>query len=206
MSAIEELRLLFESAELIAPPVPAPLEPYLRERERWAFATREIDPMAMYSFDRYLLEAVAASVDDYVAVSHAGHGANSYGLNYHLVYGPIAVFAQTGWGGAYMDAEESAAEVGRQFTQCAELIAITEASLEHLPTPPARLIVAESTFRESGVCKWLDRPLGDEQAAMEWLREAQEHEGPKLRTERAAESRAPFGAIARAIELARAAT
>jgi hypothetical protein len=92
------MRLLFENAGLVVPPVPATLEPRLVERGHWVFATREIDPMAMYSFDRYVVETVTESVEDYVAVSHAGHGLNPSGLNYQLVYGPIAVFAQTGWG------------------------------------------------------------------------------------------------------------
>lgn len=204
MSSIEDLRRLFKSAGLIAPPVPAALEPRLRERQRWAFATREIDPMAMYMFDRYLLEAIAEPVEDYVAVSHAGHGANSYGLNYHLVYGPIGIFAQAGWGGAYTDAGESAVDVRRQLTQCADLIATAETSFDRLPAAPARLIVAESTFRARGICRWLDRPLGDERAALEWLREAQEHDGPKRRPEQADQE--PLGAIGRAISLVRATT
>lgn len=160
--------------------------------------------MAMYSFDRYLVETVAESVEDYVAVSHAGHGANSYGLNYHLVHGPIAVFTQTSWGGVYGDADESAAEVTRQLTQCAELIAAAETSVERLPESPARLVVAESTFRATNFCRWLDRPLGDERAAVEWLREVT-HEGEVSRTEPAAQAGESVGAIARAIQLVRAA-
>ncbi len=122
VSAMENARRLFEDAGLIAPPVPVALQLAFAEQERWVFATREMDPGAMYMFDRYVTEAVALPVDDYVAISHSGHGANSYGLNYHLVYGPIAIFAQTSWGGVYMDAEASAADVRRQLTQCAELI------------------------------------------------------------------------------------
>lgn len=205
MSVAEESRRLFEGAGLIAPPVPAALAPRLRDQGPWVFASREIDAMAMYMFGRYLVEAVAWPVEDYVAVSHAGHGANSFGLNYHLVYGPIAVFAQTGWGGAYMDAEESAADVRRQLSQCAKLIAAMETAIDRLPGAPARLIVAESTFRASGVCKRLDRPLGDERAAQEWLREAEKNQGPKLEIEGERRPREPFAAIAAAIELVGAA-
>jgi hypothetical protein len=112
-------------------------------------------PSLFTSSERYLVEAIAEPVEDYVAVSHAGHGVNSYGLNFHLVYGPIAVFAQTGWAGVYTNADEAAADVTRQFTQCADLIATAEASAERMP---------------------------------------------------AAQPREPFGAIARAIQLVRAAT
>lgn len=201
---MEDLRCLFEESGLTAPPVPAALKPRLRERGPWVFATREIDAMAMYSFDRYLVEAVAGPIEDYVAVSHAGHGANSYGLSYHLVYGPVAIFAQTGWGGAYMDADESDAEASRQLAQCAELIATTEKSVERLPASPARLIVTESGFRASGICKWLDRPLGDEHAAEGWLREAAANDGPDLGIEEEPKLSEPFAAIAAAIKLVQA--
>lgn len=205
MSALEDLRHLFEEAGLMVPPVPAALEARLRERERWAFATREIDPMAMYMFDSYLIEALVGAVEDYVAVSHAGHGVNSYGLNYHLVYGPIAVFTQTGWGGVYMDSELSAADVSRQFTQCADLIDAAEGVIDRGPLPAARLIVAESTFRDRSICKWLDRPLVDARAAAQWLDQANE-EQTEPQAERAAQSLGEPGVIARAIQMVQAVT
>ena len=41
--------------------------------------------MRMYLFDDYLNEVLTEKTPDYVALSHAGHGVNSYALNYQLV-------------------------------------------------------------------------------------------------------------------------
>ena len=199
-SATNDLRRLFTESGLAAPPVPEPLEPALLSRGTWLFATREVDPMAMYSFEHYLVEAVAEPVEDYIAISHAGHGANSYALNYQLVYGPVAIFIQAPWGGVYTDGEAAAREVARQFAQCGDLIAAAEASAGRVPGPPARLIVAESGFRGISVCEWLTQPLRDKRAAQGWLDAAPDRSSPAVGVEPAE----PPGALARAVELLRA--
>jgi hypothetical protein len=40
-------------------------------------------------------------VDDYTAVSHSGHGINSYSINVSIVKAPLAVLFQLSWGGVY---------------------------------------------------------------------------------------------------------
>jgi hypothetical protein len=204
MSAANEMRELFEAEGLIAPPVPAALEPSVVEQEPWVYTTRDIDPMGMYMFGPYILEAVTKPLDDYFAVSHAGHGVNSYGLNYHLVYGPIALFAQTAWGGVYVDAERSAGQVRKQLSLCANLITAVEASTDRLPHSPARLIVVESDFHGRAVCRWLDKPMGRETAAAEWLEAAGSNE--ELGTEGASAAPEQPAAIEAAIALVEAAS
>ena len=62
----------------------------------------------MYLFKTdFLLTLLTGQVDDFVAVSHAGHGANSYALSYFLVDGPLALFLQTAWGGVFTDPEKA---------------------------------------------------------------------------------------------------
>lgn len=101
-----------------------------------------------------------------------------------------------------MDKEQSTAEVGRQFAQCARLIAATSSRLERLPGPPRRLVVVESPFRGSGVCSWLDGTLARADAA-EWLQDVVEDQHAELR---AGTTGAPeLAAIASAIELVEAA-
>ncbi|MFD1047412.1 hypothetical protein ACFQ1S_18620, partial [Kibdelosporangium lantanae] len=100
---------VFGDAGLHAPPVPEVLRSGVREIRKWAFGTRDVVPNSMYLFKHYILEVLTGPVEDYVAVSHAGHGVNSYAVNYQLVHGPVAVFAQEGWGGIYYDREQATA-------------------------------------------------------------------------------------------------
>jgi len=155
-----EMRRTFESAGLTAPPVPAPLSPLVRKRGDWTFATCEVDPMAMYMFRESLVAMATMTPDaaDFLGVCHAGHGVNSYGINYQLRYGPIAIYTQTGWGGVYMDAQESAASVRRMFARCARLIEAAEAARPRFEGSTRCLFVAESSFRRLSTCYWLDRP------------------------------------------------
>lgn len=58
----------------------------------------------------------------YAAVSHAGHGVNSYGLNVYIVTDDIAVFVQHGWGGVYADPAKEHAEIARTYLLLRELL------------------------------------------------------------------------------------
>jgi hypothetical protein len=191
---LDEMRRLFGGANLLPPPVPVELRSRVRQLGKWAFGTRVVVPMNMYRFKPYILEVLKGPVEDYVAVSHAGHGVNSYAVNYQLVHGPVAVFAQDGWGGIYHDREQTTADVNELLGRCAALV-------EALPAVPAdgqpagRLLVLESPFRNASVCEWLAEPLGDEDAATDWLRRA-------VRQERV--SPGPLSALAQAVRLVRA--
>ncbi|WP_344589024.1 hypothetical protein [Actinomadura vinacea] len=170
MNGNDEMRRLFQEAGLGSPPVPAEMVSLVEQRGPWAFATRDINPMGMYMFQDYVFEVLTGPVDDYMAVSHAGHGANSYAISYHLVMGPLAVFAQTGWGGVYMDKEKSTADVRNLLNHCAELLDALQNSSLPAQRHDGRLVVAESTLRRS-FCRWLDAPLTDKDAIWPWLDE-----------------------------------
>jgi hypothetical protein len=84
----------FAGAGLPLPPVPMRLQDALRTQSDWCWSTMPIDPMAMYMFAAdpvFILGVLRDQVEDYVAISHAGHGINSYAINYHLVHGDLAV-------------------------------------------------------------------------------------------------------------------
>ncbi len=125
--------------------------------------------MVMYMFDRYLHDALADQSPDYVAFSHAGHGVNSYALNYHLVDGPLVLVVQAPYGGVYMS-DEDARKAIEQLQRCEAVIAAVEgAKARGLSAHPGRLCVFESTLRGLFAWGWLKQPLADEDQATSWL-------------------------------------
>src|SRR5688572_6246158 len=96
-SGLDEARETFARKLLALPPVPDRFEKDLRVIEEWCFATRKVDAWRKYDFSHYIREVLTRKTPNYVAFSHAGHGINSYALNYQLVDGPLAVLAQVGW-------------------------------------------------------------------------------------------------------------
>lgn len=128
----------------------------LEVQRDWSWSTRHgVKPQAMYMFREYVQEVVDGPVEDYVAVSHHGHGLNSYGLNMNLVYGPLALFVQHSWGGVYTNPASSRSAIRRTYNLLNTLIDFVDMNPEHilLPPPGARRIVAQlSSFR--GCCNY----------------------------------------------------
>jgi hypothetical protein len=138
-----DLVQVFADVCLPAPPIPRSLRAALKRQGAWCWSTVRVDPMAMYLF----APAVPASrnADDYVAVSHAGHGINSYGLNLYLVTGPVGVFVQHLWGGHYDDPQRSNAEVTRTYVLLRELLA----ALKEPAPQPARYVLSNTATSET---------------------------------------------------------
>ena len=153
MDVAADVGATFAAAGLPVPPLPSSLRSALVRRDDWLWATREIDQLEMYVFRKYPGEAFKHEVADYLAISHAGHGANSYSINYHLVLGPLALFTQVGWGGVYMDNAEAVAEMTAQFAGIAALLPLAEARAATWDGT-GRLLVLESTFRFAAACQW----------------------------------------------------
>jgi hypothetical protein len=162
-TGMAEMRRQFEDAGLGMPPVPAALRPALRRLGKMAYATRDINPMEMYYAASLPNQVGSDAVEDCMAVCHAGHGVNSYAITYHLVYGPVGIFVQYGWGGVYMNAAERTAVVRAQLRLCAELVELVEAPGDARPRgrPGRRLLIVESDFRGTSLCAWLDQRTGE---------------------------------------------
>ncbi|MFI9509559.1 hypothetical protein [Nocardia sp. NPDC052566] len=154
MDGFGEMCRVFDKYGLGEPPVPERFRSRLVRVDKCAYATRLISPFEMYMFD-YPNPAMRSWVPDYVAVSHAGHGVNSYAITYHLVSGPLILFAQTLYGGVYEDNELAAQQVRRMFQACAPLAEAAE-SAPNCGTH--RLLVMHSVFRGATFRKWLTFP------------------------------------------------
>lgn len=156
----------FREADLPSPPIPSRFESSLQALGSWWFATNDVSPAAMYLFETdFLLTLLTGHVDDFVAVSHAGHGANSYALSYFLVDGPLALLLQTAWGGVYTDVERAVAAWRLLVSHVERLIqAAQSATAVKAGRAEERLVVVNSDFRGSGSWALCRRPL-DEDAA-----------------------------------------
>jgi hypothetical protein len=72
----------------------------------WHWATQ---PFPTRWQDYSLVETVnylMGPIPDQYSLNHAGHGVNSYSLNFRFALGDLAIFAQSGWGGMYVDSDE----------------------------------------------------------------------------------------------------
>src|SRR5665811_378711 len=122
-------------------------------RDRFWSTRDDIEPLEMYSA-HYAREVVKGQPSDYLAVSHAGHGANSYSINYQILVGPLALFAQTLWGGVYLDNAMASEMVIAQLTAIEPLVR-RAAELAPNWNGQRRLLVIESTFRGAAACQWI---------------------------------------------------
>lgn len=160
---LKEMRATLSEANLPMPFVPEQLHDEMHAVRRWCWATRDVEPFDMYYFDRYLVEAVVAGPDDYLAFCHAGHGINSYAITYQVLFGRVALFAQAPWGGGDMDTQKQALAVSQ----------VLNASSDFLKRVPARsegprLLVAVSELRGHRLCGWIPTEM-DEERARQWL-------------------------------------
>ena len=143
MIDIEKARHLFQEAGLTFPNIPERFSARLKERSEWVFSTRKI-VMSPYNLQHYITESEEAEVEDYVVLAHSGHGVNSYAIQYYLVQGSLRMFLHLGWGGAYMNSEETAATIQNCFSM-ADQIVMAERSAAKLQAG-GRLLVVGSDF------------------------------------------------------------
>jgi hypothetical protein len=91
---------------LETPPLTVEFEEEITEFGYWHWATQ---PFPNRMQDYSLIESVEylkGPVPDQYSLNHAGHGINSYSLNFRHVFGNIAIFAQSGYGGVYMSTRD----------------------------------------------------------------------------------------------------
>jgi hypothetical protein len=153
-----DLVATFTEADLPIPPAPADLMPRLERRDAWFWSTRDLDRGALY--DPGLIIDEATPPADYLAIGHVGHGMNSWFLTYQLVSGPLALFAQIGWGGAFEDGPSDRETLRDQYAAIQTLLDLTAGSAGAW-ADDLRLIVLAGEDKGIDVCTWValdDRP------------------------------------------------
>jgi hypothetical protein len=133
-TAIERARALFTEAGLAFPAVPETLGEQLVEKGPWLFSTREHELGNEQYVHPYWLSAYvdegAEGTDEYAVLAHGGHGVNSYAIQYYLVYENLRLFLHLGWGGVYMDSQDTAEQIRECFRMADEIVAAVQSGVE----------------------------------------------------------------------------
>lgn len=98
----------FREAGLALPAIPSAFQNSIFEWEPWLLASQPY-PEANMDFSMDSLPSLRVPTPDQIAISHAGHGINSYALNFRIALGPLALLVRQSWGGAYGDSATEAA-------------------------------------------------------------------------------------------------
>lgn len=99
--------------------------------------------MSPYNPQRYVAESEEAQVEDYALLAHSGHGVNSDAIHYYLVQDKLRMFLQLLWGGAYMDARQSAAKIRERFSMADRLVAATQTVGKFQPGGRLTMVVSD---------------------------------------------------------------
>lgn len=113
--------------------------------------------MEMYFLRPWLVHhMLAQTTNDHMTVCHAGHGTNSYTVNYCLAYRELLLFAQVSWGGIYMNNADLSAIMAGIFQDCQKVITLAQAQTAHTIRAGSRLLIIWSTTRgKSARCGWI---------------------------------------------------
>jgi hypothetical protein len=84
-------------------------------------------------------------VPQQLAITHEGHGVNSYALNLRAAVGPVAVMGQVGWGGAYGGSDDD--ERWRILVEGVDLLTHGIALSDHGRLEQRRWLVLHSDLR-----------------------------------------------------------
>ena len=94
-------------------------------------------------------------VDDHVAITHGGHGSNSYSLNVGIVSDGLTMAVRTFWGGVYTDADVAADRWSQLMAGCASVLKAHASANAETSFVDRRLVVIDSDFRGVRRCQWL---------------------------------------------------
>ena len=168
---ISDLASAFLEQQLPIPILPGEIAQRIRRVAPWMWTSRE-SWTSPYDLSAWLSEVLKHPTEDYVMIGHAGHGMNSYALHYYLVYGPLAVFAQFHWGGAYTDQSRTVLSLSRLYEAVESMLTGIAAAVREGRLPEsARLIVKQSDFAGHG-WRLLESPSESED--LESLQEAKD--------------------------------
>jgi len=140
-AGIADLLATLSAAGIAVPPRQP--RPVVHTYGAWSWGNRYLPPFQMYMFDVGLVARQLTAHGGFFALSHAGHGINSYGLNLVTAKGHIAAFVQHGYGGAYSNPVHDLIDINATYSRLHLLLRAFKADRPDMP----RLLVTYSSFR-----------------------------------------------------------
>jgi len=131
--AVPELGRRFAEASLLVR-----LAPWRTATAAWPL------PFVDYMFTE-AARMLLGPVPQQLAITHAGHGINSYALNLRVAVGPVAVMGQVGWGGVYGGSDDD--ERWRVLVEGVDLLTHGIALTGHGRLEQRRWLVLHSDLR-----------------------------------------------------------
>lgn len=128
------------------------------ERAPWVWSSEALDPIDMYMTRPYVEGLIAGTMPDHVAVSHSGHGVNSYALSFGIAWGQLGLLAQVAWGGAYDDAAQAARRWDEALSRCQRIVAVIQPPF--VVADRKRVVYVESDYRQIRNCLIANGDLG----------------------------------------------
>lgn len=126
------------------PVVPPSLQARVEKLWDWTWGTQPL-PYPLYDIESYVNEAVSGSANDYFLLGQDGYGTNAWFLHCYISFGPLSVFVQAPWGGAYSNLKLALDGIQRRFAVLERLLGAAEQAMLAEASLPGRLIIQQSS-------------------------------------------------------------
>lgn len=168
MSDTDGMAEALNESGIAVPPLGAFRLADVRIQRSWAWGTDDFVPREHYMFRVDPVAHRFAAGDRLFALSHNGHGANSYGLTLVTSAGPVAAFIQHHYGGAYSNPLRALTAINSTYSKLHVLFG----GLSEIQFEQPRWMLVHSDFR--GVTGILDlRQMSGMASTTEWLGDPQ---------------------------------
>lgn len=141
---VSDLTTALAVAGIAVPPLGPAADGNLYTYGAWSWGGRYLPPFLLYMFETGVVTRQLVESGPLFALSHAGHGINSYGLNLVTSGGPVAAFVQHGYGGAYADPVRDRIDINATYSRLHVLLGATR----QIETDEVRWLLLYSQFRD----------------------------------------------------------